>query len=251
MLENNIATVGVNTDYGIATILSNFSDQAVQDIVKESIDYRFRPFGLRSPNYPKILNDHFDAIKMNSTGYDNDIEEKRVECLTTIIDSILSYYGLARSNDIPDEQLYSVCYMLYQLFVSEFTDRMVNFYTQYIINNMNELLNYLSAEDKSIKNTYTKKIYNTQDYAIIYENMSKIADIIAGLDIPLDQLIAYISDQQTSDFLCQYIEDINDVYKNKFACFLIDDTTSADIITRIRLQFVGATNENKSILDLK
>lgn len=245
MLENNEAMVGVNTDYGIATILGNFSDEAIQDIIQESIDkYRFRPFGLRAPNYPKIINDRFDSILINSTGYDDTIQEKRAETLTTIIDTILTYYELVRSDDIPDDQLFTVCYLVYQLFVSEFTPRMINFYTQYIINNMDNFLKILNPEDKSVKNTYTKRIYNNQDYAIIYENMSKIVDILAGLDIPLDQLITYISDENTSNFLCQYIQDTGDVYKNKFASFLVDEATSSDIIVKIRLQFVGVTSEN-------
>ena len=252
-MENNEASVGVYTDYGIATILSNFSEGMIQDIIKESLDYRFRPFGLRAPNYPEIINQQLSNVKMHSTGYDEQIEEQRVGSMNTIINTILEYYQLAQSSEIPDELIYSVCYILYQLFVSEFTERMVNFFTQYILNHIDSIINKIRMENinntRTSKNSYVKKIYNNQDLELVYENMSYIVDILAGLDIPFGDLVAYLSDQKTADFLSIYIQDTGDIYKNYFARFLTDQTTSADMITKIRFKYVEATIENKELFD--
>jgi hypothetical protein len=252
-MENNEASVGVYTDYGIATILSNFSEGMIQDIIKESLDYRFRPFGLRAPNYPEIIDQQLANVKVHSTGYDNQIEEQRVSAMNTIITTILDYYQLSLTTEIPDELLYSVCYILYQLFVSEFTERMTNFFTQYILNHIDSIINKIRMDNlsntKASKNSYVKKIYNNQDLELVYENMGYIVDILAGLDIPFEDLIAYLSDQKTSDFITTYVEDTSDIYKNHFARFLIDQTTSADMITKIRLKYVEATIENKELLD--
>ena len=79
--------------------------------------------------------------------------------------------------------------------------------------------------------------------------MGYIVDILAGLDIPFEDLVAYLSDQKTSDFISSYVEDTADIYKNHFAKFLVDQTTSADMITKIRLKYVEATIENKELLD--
>ena len=249
---NNENTVGVYTDYGIATILGNFSDDMVGDIVRESLEYRFRPFALRAPNYPEIIQQQLDNVKLHSTGYDNEIEEQRVATLNNIINTILEYYQLTLTIDIPDEQLYTFCYILYQIFVSEFTERMTNFFTQYILNNIDSIINQIKADNgyKITKNNpYSKKIYNTQDLELIYENMSGIVNILSGLDIPLPALIASLSDVKTSNFLCSYIVDTGDIYKNHYAKFLLDQTTSAAMITKIRLQYVKATIENTELLN--
>ena len=254
-MENNEAQVGVYTDYGIATILSNFSEGMIQDIIKESLDYRFRPFGLRSPNYPEIIDQQLTNVKMHSTGYDNEIEEQRVSSVGTIISTILDYYQLSLTNEIPDELIYSVTYILYQLFVSEFTERMINFFTQYILNHIDSIINKIRLENnanntKASKNSYVKKIYNNnQDLELVYENMGYIIDLLAGLDIPFEDLVTYLSDKKTSDLLSTYITDNADIYKNHFARYLIDQTTSADMITKIRLQYVEATIQNKELLD--
>ena len=252
-MENNEASVGVYTDYGIATILSNFSEGMIEDIIKESLDYRFRPFGLRAPNYPEIIDQQLSNVKVHSTGYDAEIEEQRVGSMNTIINTILDYYKLSIVNEIPDELLYSVCYILYQLFVSEFTERMTNFFTQYILNHIDSIINKIRMDNinntKASKNSYVKKIYNNQDLELVYENMSYIVDILAGLDIPFSDLITYLSDQKTSDFISAYIQDTGDVYMNYFATFLTDQTTSADMITKIRFKYVEATIENKELFD--
>jgi hypothetical protein len=79
--------------------------------------------------------------------------------------------------------------------------------------------------------------------------MGYIVDILAGLDIPFEDLVAYLSDKKTADFISTYISDKGDIYKNYFAKFLVDQTTSADMITKIRLKYVEATIENKELLD--
>lgn len=249
MINNNQASMGISTDYGIATILGNFSDDFIEDTIKESITYRFRPYGLRSPNYPEILNSRLQSVKDHVIGYEDQVEDKRVDVFISIIDSINSYYGMSIIEDIPDEQLYSLTYILYQIFVSEFTERMLNFYTQYIINNMDNILANLSIENKSTKTVYAKKIYNSEKLVTIYDNMGAAIDILASLDIPLDLLITYLSDQQVSNFICSYIGETGDVFHTGFASYINNPETRADIITNVKLKFVQATAENRDVFD--
>lgn len=249
MINNNQAVMGISTDYGIATILGNFSDDFVEDTIKESITYRFRPYGLRSPNYPEILNTQLLNVKNHSVGYEDQIEDKRVEVMGNIIDTINEYYGLYRIEDIPDEQIYSLALVMYQIFVSEFTERMLNFYTQYIINNIGSIISALTPEQKATKTSYAKKLYNSQNLIIIYDNMNYVVDLLASLDVPLDQLVTYLSDPQTANFITSYIGQVKDTYKFCFANYIIDPSTRPDIITAIRFKFVNLTIENNELLD--
>ena len=248
MINNNKVVAGISTDYEIASILNNFSDFLITDMINESIKYRFRPFGLRLPNYPDIFTSNLNNVLVHSVDHDEEIIEKKEEVQRLIIDTIGENFGFQVSSEIPTEQLYPLCYLLYQIFVSEFTDRMLNFYTQYIIDNMDEILKYIK-QDEVTKSSYSKKIYNNQDLGIIYDNMIKVMDIVAALDIRLPELITYLSTQETSDFICSYIEEIDDVYKKNFAVYITSSTTIADVITSVRLKFVQATIENVELLN--
>lgn len=248
MIDNNKIMAGISTDYEIATILNNFSDVMIADIINESIKYRFRPFGLRLPNYPAILCGQINNVLHHSVGHDEEIIEKKEDVFRYIIKTVADNFGFQISEEIPQQQLYSLCYLIYQLFVSEFTDRMLNFYTQYIIDNMDNILKSIKQEEIS-KSSYSKKIYNNQDFGVIYDNMIKVMDIIAGLDIQLSELITYLSNKETSDFICSFIEQIDDTYKKNFAVFITDPTTQADVITSVRFRFVQATMENKALVN--
>lgn len=249
MINNNQASMGISTDYGIATILGNFSEDFIEDTIKESINYRFRPYGLRSPNYPEILSSQLQNVKQHALGYEDQVDDKYVEVMTSIINTINEFYGLQIIEDIPDEQLYPIASILYQIFVSEFTERMLNMYTQYIVNNITTLLNYLPADQKISKTNYAKKLYNDQNLIAVYDNMGAVVNILAGLDISFDQLAAYMSDNATAAFLCQYINQVDDVYKNKFTCYILDPASRPDVITAIRFKFVALTVENSEVMD--
>ena len=249
MINNNQASMGISTDYGIATILGNFSEDFIEDTIKESINFRFRPYGLRSPNYPEIMSSQLQNVKAHTLGYEDQIDDKYVEVMTSIINTINEFYGLQIMEDIPDEQIYTIASIMYQVFVSEFTERMLNMYTQYIVNNITTLLNYLPADQKISKTNYAKKLYNDQNLIAVYDNMGAVVDVLAGLDFSFDQLIAYMSDNQTAAYVCQYINQVDDVYKNRFASFIIDPATRPDVITAIRFKFVALTVENSEIMD--
>lgn len=248
MITNNKVVAGISTDYEIASILSNFSDFKISDIINGAIEYRFRSLGSRLPNYPDIYTIKLNSVLDHSEGHDDEINEKKEEIQRLIIDIIGSKFGFQVSTEIPSEHLYPLCYLIYQIFVSEFTERMINFYTQYIIDNIDELLRYIK-QDEITKTPYSKKLYNTQDLGIIYDNMIKVMDVVAALDIRLPELITYLSTQETSDFICSYVEEIDDVYKKNFAVYITDPTTIAEVITSVRFKFVQTTIENKALIN--
>ena len=250
MLDNSVAMAGLNTDYEIATILSNFSDDFIRDTIASTInEYRYKPFGLRAPNYPEILENQFTNIKLHSTGYDDVIEEKRLDTFSMIISTICEIFNLSIVQEVPDQHIYSLAHSMYMIFGSEFTDRFINFCATYIINNAESLIMALSPEDRVPKTPYTKKMYTDQNAMIIFDNMDKIIGIIAGLDISMHQLLTYLADENIANFICEYVADINDLYKYHFASFLINPATRTDMLTSIKLRYANITIENNRILE--
>ena len=248
MIEQNIAVAGLNTDYEISTILGNFSEEYIYNTIKSTLDYKFRPFGLRSPDYPTILRNQFQNIRLHSNGHDDEINDKEMETYHNIIATITEFYNLTVIDEIPDNILFTITYYLYQILVSEFTDRMINMITNYIIFNRASIVNQLPKTIQT-KTNYSSKLYTNPEYITIYDNMSDVLDIIAGLDIDMETLFTYLSDNVIASTICTYIEDKGDIYKNFFASYITNQITSTDVLATVRLNFTNRTaNDTKAIL---
>ena len=152
-------------------------------------------------------------------------------------------------DNIPSESVYSLCYLLYQLLLSEFTERLVGFYSNYILTHQIELISALPDDKKNIKSSYTKKMYVDPNQICIYENIMDILDNIASLDISFYDLLVAISDENTANFITTYIADTGDIYKNYFASYIYDPTTRSQMITKVKLAFVQGTSDKMNILN--
>ena len=73
--------------------------------------------------------------------------------------------------------------------------------------------------------------------------MEQILDIMAGLDIPLENILIELSDVNTAKFITSYIDDCGDIYKNHIASYLRNHLTKTDMITAIKINFVKITSE--------
>lgn len=242
----NTNNVAIETDRALASILSNFSEDYIQDTVRNSFNYIFRPYNTRMANFPMIINNQFTGILDNYMGTDQEsIIEKRNDTFRLIINEICQQYNLAITEEIPDEQLYPLCYVLYQILVSEFTDRIINFYSYYINKNRTQLISAvgIDLDSPANKTGYTKKMYTDFSQIIVYENMEQILDIMAGLDIPLENILIELSDINTAKFITSYIADCGDIYKNHIASYLRNHLTKTDMITAIKINFVKITSE--------
>lgn len=248
MNNNTFATI--ETDKAISAILGNFSEDYIQNTVSESLEYKFRPFNTRMPNFPATIYENFAMIKQNMPTYLEDINEKELEIYNSIIDIICDHYHLAVIDDgIPDEYVYTACYYLYQILVSEFSERLINFFSGYAINNISDLLTHIPEENKTIKTNYSKKMYEQQDYILLYDNTEQVLDIIAGLDIPFVDIMRCMSDDKVSKFLDYYFNDCSDIYKYFFASYIINPATRIDTITSIKLNIVRILGEQNAIMN--
>lgn len=239
-IDNTYSSIDI--DKNIGTILGNFSDDFIRSSVEESLQYKFRPFSTRMPNFPAVLKQQFSMIKSNVPEYTDSIIEKELEVNNDIIDIICEYYNLSVIEDgIPDEYVYTVCYYLYQFLISEFSERMINFLSNYSIVNVVDLLSHIPDENKTIvKTNYSKRIYTQEDYALLFDNVEQVLDIISGIDIPFSRLMIYLADSevlgnQISALLSNYIVDCGDIYKYYFANLINNTSTRVDIITAVKI----------------
>lgn len=249
-MNENLDFIGINTDRDISTILSNFSTEYISDYMYNALTkYKFRPFNTRMPNFPYILEQNFIGIKDNYSGEQFElIEQTRLKTYQNIIEIICEQYNLVITTDIPDEFLYSVAYILYQIFVSEFSDNLIGFFIRYLTSNKESLINALTDEQRAIKSTYSKKAYNQQNDIIVYENIDNILDIIATLDIDLRTYLLFTGGESAA-MIANYISDTTDIYKNHLASYIKHPDTRIDMITSIKIRFIGEISGNNNIIN--
>lgn len=250
-MNMNLEMNSIETDRALADILDNFSGEYIQDLINRAFIWKFRPFENEMPNYTYLLEQKYIGIKDNYTGPNPElIEEDRQETYRLMIETICNNYNLSVDlENLPNEVTYNLCYVLCQLLLSEFTTRMVQFFTNYIISHLNELVNGLPEDKRNIKSSYSKKVYVDPIQISAYENMALILEMVASLDIPFHDLMVAISDPRTADFIDTYIDDVGDIYKYHFAKYILDPTTKTQMITIIKLAFVQSTSNKINVMN--
>ena len=247
----NLDITAIETDRALADILSNFSPEYIEDILMKAFMWKFRPFENRMPNYAYIFEQQYQGIRDNYAGPTPElIEQDRDSTYGMMIKIICNNYSLIPDFDsINSENIYSICYVLYQLLLSEFTERLIGFFSNYIITHQAELIAAIPEDKRNIKSAYSKKVYTDPNQICIYENMIDILDIIASLDIPFYDLLIAISDENTANFITTYIADAGDIYKNYFASYVYDPAARSQLITKVKLAYVQLISNKIDIMN--
>ena len=237
----------IDTDAAIGSILSNFESAWVMHTVQDSLNMRFRPFSEPMPNFVDITNRQFAAILEASPDYTEQVTITRDETFREIINTICDYYNLGIDLDnISSVELFGIAHILYDIFVSRFTDYMVDFYIRYIMINIDNIYAYLAA-DETIKKPREKdmpvKSYIDPKFQLIHANLNKVILNTTSYDIPLQSLLSFFVDQPTAARLGMILSDKGDIYKNYYASYLQDQRYMAELLTCIKLKLQSRTQE--------
>lgn len=253
-MNNNFAG-SIDTDMAIGSILSNFESAWVMNTVNDSLQMRFRPFAQAMPNYVDILERQFNTLLVASPDYQDKINETRLETYKEIIQAICGYYHLVFTKPFEEMnpiELYGVAHSMYDIFVSRFTDYMIDFYIKYIMNNLDSIYAYLVADD-NIKKPKDKdmmaKSYIDPKFQLVHANLNRIILNMTSYDVPIDILLAYFVDQSTAAALSQLLVDTGDIYKNYYAVFIHDQRYMAQLLTSIKLKLQAKTQESFNVMD--
>ena len=209
----------IDTDMSIGTILSNFETPWIMHTVHDSLNMKFRPFDGPMPNFPDILNRQFNTLVYSSPDYKDKVEEVRLETNKEIIEAICEYYSLEFKvpfEEIHPVELYSITRTLYDIFISRFTDYMIEFFIEYIINNINAIYTYLLNDD-TVKKPREKDIpvksYIDPKFLLIHANLNKVIYNMISYDIPFESLLKYFLDGPRYEIITKCIADKGDIYR--------------------------------------
>lgn len=244
----NIATI--DTDAGIGTILSHFSTEYINHVIDDSLNMKFRPFDGAMPNIVDVLERQFQSISANSRDYLEKIADVRVETYKEIIFKICSYYNLTFTGDFESmntQEIYGIAHILYDIFISRFTDYMNNFFVSYIVDNSDSIAAYLKHDENSNRpkesGLYSPKNFIDPKFILIHANINKVIYNMAGYDIPLNIILNYFLDPITSSRISSLLIDNGDIYKTHYACYILDQRYSAGVLTNIKLKLQSKTQE--------
>jgi hypothetical protein len=245
---NNYAG-SIDTDMAIGSILSNFDSTWVIHSVSDSLDMRFRPFATEPmPNFADIINRQFSLTLAASPDYADQVIATRDETFREIITTITDYYNLEflGLETIGSEELFGIAHTMYDIFISRFTNYMVDFYTGYIMKNIDSIYAYLYNDD-NVKKPREKdmpvKSYIDPKFQLIHANLNTVILNTAAYDISLEDLLFSFTDNNIATRLLSVLSDKGDIYKNYYASFLLDQRYMAELLTSIKLKLQELTQQ--------
>ena len=239
--QYNPTITNVNIDNQLAGILSQFNDDYIMDIIKDSIDDRFRLYSLPHPNIVSAFETTFKQLTDGFSANNDDIIAVRRRVYLNIIDFICDYYNFTFS-DSDDTDYYSAAYWLYDFLVSNFTENLKNFYTFFLINERNSIYSSLGLgqlkKDSDATFAYSKKLFNDEKLAAIHCNLEYVISQISTLNLDLQSILTYVypSNANIPGYITGLIKDNTGLFfKNFYQSYVIDSRDSADILTYIKL----------------
>ena len=202
-MNNYVSTI--DTDAGIGTILSHFSTEYINHIISDSLNMRYRPYNIPMPNMVDVLERDFLAIRANSPDYTEKVSFVREETYKEIILLICKYYNLTFTGvfeNLSSEELYGIAHTMYDIFISRFTDHMMDFFVSYIVENSSSIEAYLKMDENYIKpkesGLYAPENFIDPKYILIHANANKVIYNMAGYDIPLHTILFYLLGQSNT-----------------------------------------------------
>ena len=240
----------IDTDGAIGTILSNFSTEYIMNVIEDSLKMKFRPFDNPMPNYVDVLDRNFKGILEAGPDYKDKICDVRDKTYIEIITMICRYYQIdfiGNYDNLNPIELYSVAHTMYDIFISRFTDYMIDFFIRYIIDNSENIYAKLVADGLVKEDAVNKDqvIYRYIDPKMmsIHQNLNRVVYDMCAYDISFETLIQYFTDRQTATFMLTLFEDTGDIFKNFFAIYVTDQYHTADVLTSIKLKLQSMTRE--------
>ena len=168
--QYNPAITNVNIDNQLAGVLSQFNDDYIIDVIKDSLNNRFRIYSLPSPNVVAAFESTFKQLTDGFSSNADAICETRNRVYMNIINVICDFYGLT-FNDNDETDYYSAAYWLYDFLVSNFTENLKNFYSIFLIKESAPIVSALGLANLRKENDttlgYSKRLFKLKGWQLL------------------------------------------------------------------------------------
>ena len=237
MIQSSSLIYNIVSDNELASILNYFNDDYLLNIINYNLQNKFKPYNLPIPNLASSLEILYNTIKDNY-GPLEELAQKRIYTYQSIISTICDQCNM--DYNIEGIDIYSAANIIYDLFITNFSNNIINFFTNYIVKERNALYNGLNLslykKNKDSTTLYSKKIfYKSNRLGIINANLELVLDSIKVFDIPFEDVISYIYPKNVVSFILSIIKPKEDFYKTLFVPIIENPEYRSLLITSIRL----------------
>lgn len=236
--QYNGVMTNINIDNALAGILDKFDSDYIMDTINYSIDNKFRPYDQPMPNIVYGYDQQFAQLSSQFSSNADDIAEKRVDTFRRIIDILCVRHNLV-FNDSDEIDYYAAAFYLYKFLVSEFTNNIVNFFTNFLIK---ERIGIYNAFDmKEIKKndsslSYSRKLFKDDKLGIIHGSIGTIIANIQSFDIDLYSILDLVYvEKDIARYIFSIVSDRGNFFRDFYVTCLLDPKCGAELQTLIKL----------------
>lgn len=235
---NNSSVYSIYSENDAMQVLSHFGIEQIIDIIEDSI---YKRFGLNVylPNIVNALEQGFKNTLLMYSDNNAEILEIRNDTYDQVIQIIEKHNNISVLRD-ENLDMYSAAYHLYDFFVSNFKQNIINFFTNYIIRERNNIYSSLHLEEfkKSRDSTtlYGKKMYKNTKLAVINACLEYIIDNVCEFDFSLQTILSFVyEDKMLAQFLGNIIQPKTDIFKTLYVNTIRTPEFRLDIMSAIRI----------------
>ena len=228
----------------ISVILAQFDSDFVMNVIEDTIAQRLSTFNMIP--YPNAVQSYETIFKELTNMYPTDtenIEETRMLTYRAIIDIITKWFQIDINDNNGDEyiDLYTLCYYLYDFFISRFNNYMVAFYDQYIDDQKEEIYNTFHLEDmrkeRDMSSNYSRISFGEDDVmAYIVANLPLVLNNLKNLPVTDKYIyqVAYCNNVPVLNLFEDYVSPRTSLFET-FNKILFNEKLYPTIITHIRI----------------
>lgn len=238
----------------VASIISRFTPEMIEDIINDAIQNKFRTYSPRLVNIVESIEQNYKTDIAALPTYANEIRSARHQTYRQIMSKICAYHNLdivQNMDDIPG-QLYNYVWAVYELLIANFNANIVKFFTNYIYKERATIYETLNlATKRKDASPYSKRIFNSNGsskMAVIHANLEYVLENICVFDIPLEAFVntAYIDNKPLVRSILSIIQDRGNFFKMHVVPYYRQNM--AVITTNIRFALQGLSNTDINIV---
>ena len=236
-----------NSDYEVisnaelSSVLCKYSPGMVEMILKEILLKKNNRLTDISNNMVSSYENNFKIDSQKFSQFQSDMLERRTELYLFIIDEVCNFHNLTYQ-EIPNTDIYSSAYYIYQFLVSGFRSTVITFFINLFKKEADEICNMLENSEVGSHPLYqfTKKRYGSMSsLANIHGNLNQVLDMIGTFGIEFENIIDIVysgsyENVEVANFLKNSLKD-NGYFFKDFIIPAVSGNMRPTAVTDIRL----------------
>ena len=230
-------SANTNVDNMLASILSKFDTTYINDVIDNSIMIKFRLFNQGLPNMVYAYEQQFISLSDGFSSNKDDIQQTRFDTYINIINKLCNAYNL-QFNQSDSTDYYSAAFYLYDFLVSNFTSKMISFFTNYLIREKDSIYNALGLA--SIKKnesylSYSMQLFASEKLGMIHGNIRRVLEEIQTFDIDLYSILELCYEPNIARYINSIISDRGNFFRDQYLLYIVDSDYGPQLQQQIRL----------------